>query len=255
MTAGTRLNFKYMCLQRASTYVSQKPLPRAVRIAGLNRLIGGIGNGTSAAANGKSCIFEEAGRLWRWRRPLLVYFVYSYFMQTLNNAAPKIAADLNGMALYSWSVSIPSLGLAVGTILAGKLSDIYGRRAIMLGSTFVFHSGHGIECAEPDFRDFDRRPHPSLPGSGSGRTALLCSCRRHVLGGAAQQMDRPAECAVRRSGAVRPHAERMDGGHVELASYFLVESCRCFFCASCSRTACLPSYREPLTKSMCSAPS
>jgi len=63
----------------------------------------------------------------------LGYLVYSYFMTTLNNAAPKMAADLNGMSLYSWSVSIPSLGLAVGTLLAGKLSDIYGRRAIMLG--------------------------------------------------------------------------------------------------------------------------
>ena len=53
----------------------------------------------------------------------LGYFVYSYFMSTLNNAAPRIAANLNSMSLYSWSVSIPSLGLAIGTLLAGKLSD------------------------------------------------------------------------------------------------------------------------------------
>ena len=65
------------------------------------------------------------------------YFVYSYFMSTLNNAAPKIAADLNGMALYSWSVSIPSLGLAMGTLLAGKFSDIFGRRAILIASTII----------------------------------------------------------------------------------------------------------------------
>jgi MFS family permease len=65
------------------------------------------------------------------------YFVYSYFMQTLNNAAGKIAADLNGMALISWSVSIPSLGLALGTLLSGKLSDIYGRRALLMGSMII----------------------------------------------------------------------------------------------------------------------
>lgn len=82
---------------------------------------------------------------------LLVYLVYAYFMQTLNNAAPRIAADLNGMALYSWSVSIPSLGLAIGTILAGKLSDIYGRRAIMLGSTFVFILGAILSALSPTF--------------------------------------------------------------------------------------------------------
>jgi MFS family permease len=62
------------------------------------------------------------------------YFVYSYFMQTLNAATPKIAADLKGMSLYSWSVSIPSLGMALGTLLGGKLSDIYGRRALLMGS-------------------------------------------------------------------------------------------------------------------------
>jgi MFS family permease len=62
------------------------------------------------------------------------YFVYSYFMQTLNAATPKIAVELKGMQLFSWSVSIPSLGMALGTLLGGKLSDIYGRRALLMGS-------------------------------------------------------------------------------------------------------------------------
>jgi MFS family permease len=81
----------------------------------------------------------------------LGYFVYSYFMSTLNNAAPKIAADLDGMALYSWSVSIPSLGLAIGTLLAGKLSDIYGRRAIMIGSIAVLFAGALLSSLCPTF--------------------------------------------------------------------------------------------------------
>ena len=81
----------------------------------------------------------------------LGYLVYSYFMTTLNNAAPKMAADLNGMSLYSWSVSIPSLGLAVGTLLAGKLSDIYGRRAIMLGSVIVLLLGALLSSICPTF--------------------------------------------------------------------------------------------------------
>jgi hypothetical protein len=45
----------------------------------------------------------------------LVYLVYSYYIQ-----APRMAADLDGMHLYSWSVSIPGLGLAFGTILVGN---------------------------------------------------------------------------------------------------------------------------------------
>ena len=66
------------------------------------------------------------------------FFVNAYFMQSLGNATPKIAADLKGMALIGWSVSIPSLGLALATLLAGKLSDIYGRRALLLAAmTFI----------------------------------------------------------------------------------------------------------------------
>ncbi|HTY62378.1 MAG TPA: MFS transporter [Acidobacteriota bacterium] len=82
------------------------------------------------------------------------YFVYAYFMQTLNNATPRIAADLNGMAQYSWSVSIPSLGLALGMILSGKLSDIYGRRSILLGSLIVFLLGTILSSASPGFSTF-----------------------------------------------------------------------------------------------------
>lgn len=103
---------------------------------------------------------------------LLVYLAYGYFMQTLNVAAPRIAADLNGMALYSWSVSIPSLGLAIGTILAGKLSDIYGRRAIMLGSTFVFILGAILSALSPTFTTLIAAR--TLLCLGQGAVAPLC---------------------------------------------------------------------------------
>jgi MFS family permease len=102
----------------------------------------------------------------------LVYFVYAYFMQTLNNATPMIAADLNGMALYSWSVSIPSLGLALGMILAGKLSDIYGRRAIMLGATIVFLLGAILSGASQSFLTFIAARTVLCLGQGS--VATLC---------------------------------------------------------------------------------
>jgi MFS family permease len=82
---------------------------------------------------------------------LLVYFIYSYILQTWNVAAPKIAAALDGMALYSWSVSIPSLGLAIGTLLAGKFSDIYGRRTVTLISVAVFLLGTILSAISQTF--------------------------------------------------------------------------------------------------------
>jgi MFS family permease len=62
----------------------------------------------------------------------LTYFVYGYFLQILLAAIPKIAAHLNGMHIYSWGISIPNLGLAFSMLMVGKLSDMYGRRALML---------------------------------------------------------------------------------------------------------------------------
>jgi MFS family permease len=76
----------------------------------------------------------------------LIYFVYAYFYQTLLAAMPKITADLDGMRLYSWGVSIPNLGLAFSMLLVGKLSDLYGRRALFLSCLAILLLG-AIWCA------------------------------------------------------------------------------------------------------------
>jgi len=60
------------------------------------------------------------------------YFSYYFVTYSLNVAQPRIAADLNGMALYSWMISLPALASAVTVLIFGKLSDLYGRRIILL---------------------------------------------------------------------------------------------------------------------------
>ncbi len=81
----------------------------------------------------------------------LVYLVYSYYIQAPGTAAPKMAAELDGMPLYSWAVSIPGLGLAFGTLLVGKLSDIFGRRLMMLGSLGIFLIGAVLSALSPTY--------------------------------------------------------------------------------------------------------
>jgi MFS family permease len=67
----------------------------------------------------------------------LTYFAHGYFIQILLPALPKIAADLDGMPWYSWGVSIPHLGQAFAMLMVGKLSDMYGRRALLLVSLAI----------------------------------------------------------------------------------------------------------------------
>jgi MFS family permease len=67
----------------------------------------------------------------------LTYFAHGYFIQILVPALPKIAADLDGMPWYSWGISIPHLGQAFAMLMVGKLSDMYGRRALLLISLVI----------------------------------------------------------------------------------------------------------------------
>ena len=62
----------------------------------------------------------------------LVSLTMGYFIQAVNIARPKMAAALNGMSLYAWSVSIPGLVGAFMSLIFGKLSDMYGRRIMLL---------------------------------------------------------------------------------------------------------------------------
>jgi MFS family permease len=45
------------------------------------------------------------------------------------------------MALFSWIIALPALGSAVATLMFGKLSDMYGRRSILLTSLSLFLVG------------------------------------------------------------------------------------------------------------------
>src|ERR1700719_4691059 len=57
-------------------------------------------------------------------------------------AVPAIAADLNGFAHLSWLVTAYLLTSTSAMPIAGKLSDIYGRRGVLLPciALFVFAS-------------------------------------------------------------------------------------------------------------------
>jgi MFS family permease len=80
-----------------------------------------------------------------------IVFTMSFFIQSLGIARPRMAADLDGMALYSWSLSIPSLAAAFVTLLFSKFSDMYGRRIMLLISMIVYLVGTILSAISPTF--------------------------------------------------------------------------------------------------------
>jgi len=102
----------------------------------------------------------------------LTYFLFSFMTFGQNVAAPRIAADLNGMSLYSWAISLPMLGAAFVTLLFGKLSDLYGRRTMLLFSLALFLIGAILTAISQTFAfNIAARVVNSM---GFGALAALC---------------------------------------------------------------------------------
>ena len=89
--------------------------------------------------------------IWALVAVFATYGASAYFVQALNIARPKMAAELDGMALYSWSISIPGLIGAFVTLIYGKLSDMYGRRIMLMVSLAFFLVGTILCAISPTF--------------------------------------------------------------------------------------------------------
>jgi len=80
-----------------------------------------------------------------------IYAVSFYYLQTLGVARPRMAAELNGMPMFSWLISIPGLAGALVTLLFSKFSDIYGRRLILMVSLSFCLLGTILSAVSPTF--------------------------------------------------------------------------------------------------------
>jgi MFS family permease len=74
-------------------------------------------------------------------------FVSLLFANARNIAQPGMIAELDGMALFAWLIALPALAGAAATLLFGKLSDVYGRRSMILLSIAIFSLGLGISAS------------------------------------------------------------------------------------------------------------
>jgi MFS family permease len=102
----------------------------------------------------------------------ITYFATIYFFRGIGVALPRVAADLDGMPLYSWAISLPALAASFATLLFGKLSDVYGRRLILLVSLALYLAGTILCAISRDFTFFiAARMILSL---GQGALSSLC---------------------------------------------------------------------------------
>jgi len=69
---------------------------------------------------------------------LLALFLFALDQTVVGTALPRIVTELNGNDLYVWAVSIYLLTSTISGPIYGKLSDLFGRRPIILFAVVVF---------------------------------------------------------------------------------------------------------------------
>ena len=76
---------------------------------------------------------------------LLVSLFLAALDQTIvATAMPRILQDLKGLSLYSWVVTAYLLASTAMIPIYGKLSDLYGRKVIVLAGVFIFLAGSAL---------------------------------------------------------------------------------------------------------------
>ena len=69
---------------------------------------------------------------------MLAMFLSSMEQTVVSTALPRIAADLNGLELFVWPFTAFMLTSVTTIPVAGRLSDIYGRKPLLLVGLVVF---------------------------------------------------------------------------------------------------------------------
>ncbi len=100
------------------------------------------------------------------------HFSNTFFIRGLVVASPRIAADLHGMDLFAWAISLPALGAAFVTLTFSKLSDMYGRRMMLAISMGLFIIGAILAATSRTF-EFNIFARVIL-GMGQGALPPLC---------------------------------------------------------------------------------
>ena len=109
---------------------------------------------------------------------LMIVFMLSALDQTIvSTAMPKIVSQLSGLDLYAWVTTAYLLASTVMVPIYGKLSDIYGRKPVLVSGIVIFIVGSGLCGLAGEFGP--------LPLLGGGMVQLIVFRAVQGLGGAA----------------------------------------------------------------------
>lgn len=81
---------------------------------------------------------------------LLGLFLGALDQTVVGTALPRIVTDLHGNGLYTWVVTAYLLSSTITVPIYGKLSDVYGRKALLLTGIVIFLAGSWLSGLSQD---------------------------------------------------------------------------------------------------------
>src|SRR5664280_3582652 len=69
---------------------------------------------------------------------LLALFLFALDQTVVGTALPRIVTDLKGDNLYTWVITVYLLTATISGPIYGKLSDVFGRRPIVIFAVSLF---------------------------------------------------------------------------------------------------------------------
>lgn len=102
------------------------------------------------AAAGKSDLPPLASRRWVLAALMCTMMLAAMDVTSVSTAIPQIVGDLGGLRLFTWVFSIYLLAQTVTIPIYGKLSDLFGRKPVLIGGTILFLAGSAASSASWD---------------------------------------------------------------------------------------------------------
>ncbi len=121
--------------------------------------------------------FTRAEQAWTLTALMIVFLLGAGDSTIVTTAMPRIVAQLGGLNLYAWVTTAYLLTSTVMVPIWGKLSDLHGRKRVLLVAIGIFLVGSCLSGLSGEFG--------TLPLLGGGMTQLIAFRALQGIGGGA----------------------------------------------------------------------
>jgi len=121
--------------------------------------------------------FTRSEQAWTLTALMIVFLLGAGDSTIVTTAMPRIVSQLGGLSLYAWVTTAYLLTSTVMVPIWGKLSDLHGRKGVLIAAIVIFLAGSCLSGLSGQFGP--------LPLIGGGMTQLIVFRALQGIGGGA----------------------------------------------------------------------